>query len=188
MAYATNIGLGRMAGISNLTYQELSTTAANFIRLETLKEANDIRSKVESALYGFHHPRHYKDCPLKPVRRIRERLIVLEWSNIERILLSLALKTTTQSVIVGKLSAYRRKNRTKRALWEFDNLIRSLYLLDYIDSPVLRRNVQRALNRGESYHQLRRPPSPMPVAGATGYTPSTNRRSGTSVPGSSATR
>ena len=59
-------------------------------------------------------------------------------------------------MIVGKLSAYRRKNRTERALWEFDNIIRSLYLLDYIDSPVLRHNVQRALNRGEAYHQLRR--------------------------------
>jgi hypothetical protein len=33
---------------------------------------------------------------------------------------------------------------------------RSLYLLDNIDSPALRRNVQRALNRGEAYHQLRR--------------------------------
>jgi hypothetical protein len=42
------------------------------------------------------------------------------------------------------------------ALWEYDNIIRSLYLLDYIDSPPLRRNVQWALNRGESYHQLRR--------------------------------
>jgi TnpA family transposase len=59
-------------------------------------------------------------------------------------------------VIVGKLSAYRRKNRTKRALWELDSIIRTLYLLDYIDSPVLRRNVQKALNRGEAYHQLRR--------------------------------
>lgn len=59
-------------------------------------------------------------------------------------------------MIVGKLSLYRRKNRTKRALWEFDNIISTLYLLDYIDSPLLRRNVQRALNRGESYHQLRR--------------------------------
>ncbi|MEJ2481286.1 MAG: Tn3 family transposase, partial [Acidihalobacter sp.] len=68
-------------------------------------------------------------------------MILSEEANIERILLSLALKSTTQSVIVGKLSAYRRKNRTKRALWEFDNIIRSLYLLDYIDSPVLRRNV-----------------------------------------------
>ena len=67
-----------------------------------------------------------------------------EEANIERILLSLALKSTTQSVIVGKLSAYRRKNRTKRALWELDGIIRTLYLLDYIDSPVLRRNVQNA--------------------------------------------
>ncbi|MFT5404495.1 MAG: hypothetical protein ACI9DF_003338 [Verrucomicrobiales bacterium] len=33
---------------------------------------------------------------------------------------------------------------------------KSLYLLRYIDSPPLRRNVQKALNRGESYHQLRR--------------------------------
>ena len=71
-------------------------------------------------------------------------------------MVSLALKTTTQSIIVGKLSAYARKNRTRRALWEYDNIIRSLYLLDYIDSPPLRRNVQRALNRGENYHQLRR--------------------------------
>ena len=41
-------------------------------------------------------------------------------------------------------------------LWEYDNIIRSLYFLDYIDSPPLHQNVQRALNRGENYHQLHR--------------------------------
>ena len=66
-----------------------------------------------------------------------------------------ALKTYG-TFIVGKLGAYARKNKTRRALWEYDNIIRSLYLLDYIDSPSLRRNVQQALNRGENYHQLRR--------------------------------
>ena len=70
--------------------------------------------------------------------------------------MSLALKATTQSTIVSKLSAYARNNRTKRALWEYDNLIQSVYLLNYIDSASLRQNVQRAVNRGESYHQLRR--------------------------------
>jgi len=112
---------------------------------------------VKNGLVGFRHPTHYdKDWPIKPNRRIRKGLILSEEDNIERILLSPALKSTTQSVIVGKLSAYRRKNRTKRALWEFDSIIRTLYQLDYIDSPVLRRNVQKALNRGEAYHQLRR--------------------------------
>ena len=115
----------------------------------------NFRRTMESGLYGFKHPKRYQDYLLKPIRKIKEELIVSEWPNIERILLSLALKTTTQSMIISKLSAYRRKNRTKQALWEFDNIIKSLYLLDYADSPVLRRNVQKALNRGESYHQLR---------------------------------
>ena len=71
-------------------------------------------------------------------------------------MVSLALKTTTQNIIIGKLSTYARKNKTKRALWEYDNIIKSLYLLDYVDSPSLRSNVQHALNRGENYHQLHR--------------------------------
>lgn len=55
MAYATNIGLGRMANISNLTYQELSTTASNFIRLETLNEANDRIANATARLPIFRH-------------------------------------------------------------------------------------------------------------------------------------
>ena len=278
MAFATNMGLGRMSEISNFSRDQLSTSTNNFIRLETLREANDrladataklpifryfdigdtvhsssdgqkfeaevptinsrhsakyfglkkgvvaytmlashvplsariiganeheshyvfdvlfnntsdiqpsthstdthganqvnfallhffgyrfapryrdFRHKIETGLYGFENPRT-TEGPLKPLRRIREDLIIAEWPNIEQILLSLALKSTSQSVIVSKLSTYRRSNRTKQALWEFDRIIQSLYLLDYVDSPILRRNVHKALNRGEAYHRLRR--------------------------------
>jgi len=116
----------------------------------------DLPDKVRASLYGFKHPSQYEHFILKPIRKLNTALIVEEWQNIQRIMLSLALKTTTQSIIVSKLSAYARKNKTQRALWEYDNILRSLYLLDYIDSPPLRQNVQRALNRGENYHQLRR--------------------------------
>ena len=77
------------------------------------------------------------------MRKAQKEFIVSEWDNIQRIIVSLALKATTQSTIVSKLSAYARNNRTKRALWEYDNLIQSLYLLNYIDSASLRQNVQR---------------------------------------------
>jgi TnpA family transposase len=115
----------------------------------------DIRDKVQTSLYGFKHPSQY-DGLIKPTRKVNDDLITDEWENIQRIMVSLALKTTTQSIIVGKLSSYARKNKTRRALWEYDGIIRSLFLLEYIDSPPLRRNVQRALNRGENYHKLRR--------------------------------
>ncbi len=116
----------------------------------------DICDTVNTSLYGFHHPSQYEDIQLKPVRKINENLIAEEWENMQRIMVSLACKATTQSIIIGKLSSHARKNKTKRALWEYDNIIRSLYLLDYVDSPPLRRHVQKAVNRTESYHKLRR--------------------------------
>ena len=117
----------------------------------------DLYDKVTKVLYGFKHPSQYDpNWLLKPVRKLNSQLVIEEWENIQRILVSLALKTTTQSIIVGKLNAYARKNKTRQALWEYDNILRSLYLLNYIDSPPLRCHVQQALNRGENYHQLRR--------------------------------
>lgn len=116
----------------------------------------DFYGKVQTSLYGFQHPSHYGALLIKPIRKIQQPLIISEWPNIQRIILSLAHKTTTQSVLVSKLSSFARRNRTKKALWEYDNIIRSLYLLDYIDSVTLRSNVYLALNRGESYHKLRR--------------------------------
>ena len=116
----------------------------------------DLYDKVRTSLVGFKQPSQYGDAIIRPVRKAQTEFIVSEWDNIQRIIVSLALKATTQSTMVSKLSAYARNNRTKRALWEYDNLIQSLYLLNYIDSASLRQNVQRAVNRGESYHQLRR--------------------------------
>lgn len=114
-----------------------------------------IRNKVNSSLCGFRPLSSYSGL-IKPAKRVAKQLIVSEWPNIERIFLSLAQKTTTQSIIVGKLSSHARKGRTKKALWAYDNIIESLFLLNYIDSPSLRRNVHLSLNRCESYHKLRR--------------------------------
>src|SRR6266571_8775712 len=52
---------------------------------------------------------------LKPVRKLNIDLIVEEWDNLQRIFVSLALKTTTQSIIVHKLNSYARKNKTRQA-------------------------------------------------------------------------
>ena len=138
------------------------TNEVNFAILHTFDyqfapRYRDIYDKVRSSLYGFQHPTQYPaDWPIRPIRKLRKSLVIDEWDNIQRIMVSLALKTTTQSIIIRKLSSHKRKNKTQRALWEYDHIFNSLYLLDYLDRPELRRNVQYALNRGENYHQLRR--------------------------------
>ena len=138
------------------------TNAVNFAVLHLFgyqfaPRYRDLYDTVRTSLYGFQHPSQYDDTMvLKPRRKLNPELVVEEWDNLQRIMVSLALKTTSQHIIVRKLSAFALKNKTRRALWEYDHILRSLYLLDYIDSPPLRRHVQRALNRGENYHQLRR--------------------------------
>jgi len=115
----------------------------------------DVHKKMDK-LVGFQNPGHYADFLIKPSRKAAEDIIIAEWPNIQRILASLAQKDVTQATIVRKLSSYSRQNQTKKALWELDNICRTIYLLDFIDNVTLRQAVQKALNRGEAYHRFRR--------------------------------
>ena len=137
------------------------TNQVNFWILQTFgygfaPRYRDLHKKTEK-LVGFENPGQYvSDFLIKPSRKIYYDLIVQEWPNIQRIMASLAQKETTQATIVRKLSSYARQNQTKKALWELDNICRSIYILDFIDDVGLRKSVQKALNRGEAYHRFRR--------------------------------
>lgn len=74
-----------------------------------------IQEKIKTGLYGFQHPRAYAEFLLRPIRKLKTELISAEWDNLRRIFASLALKTTSQSIIVRKLNAYARRNKTRQA-------------------------------------------------------------------------
>ncbi len=92
-------------------------------------------------------------CLKKPINTHR---IAQHWDTIQRIAVSLKQRKTTQATLVRKLSEYKRNHPLLEALTEYNRLVKANYLLCYIDDASLRNYVQRALNRGEAYHQLRR--------------------------------
>lgn len=66
-------------------------------------------------LVGFNPENSYpSDYIIKPSRQVKGDLIASEGDNLQRIFASMALKKTTQSTIVRKLSSYARRNRTKK--------------------------------------------------------------------------
>lgn len=137
------------------------TNHVNFWTLRTFgygfaPRYKDLRKKTAS-LVSFEAPSTYaQDVLIRPSYKVDTDLIIREWPNIQRIMASLAQKDTTQATIVRKLSSYARQNQTKKALWELDNICRTLYILDFIDDVDLRQSVQKALNRGEAFHRFRR--------------------------------
>jgi TnpA family transposase len=87
---------------------------------------------------------------------INTDIIIEHWDDIQRIALTLRERKMTQATLVRKLSSYDAQHPLLQALTEYNRLIKAQYLLDYMNDANLRHYVQRALNRGEAYHQLRR--------------------------------
>jgi TnpA family transposase len=97
----------------------------------------------------------YSDFLIQPVGQIDRSLIASEKANMDHIAATLGLKEMSQSILMRKICTLSGHHRTRKAIFEFDKLIRSIYTLRYIRDPQLQRNVHRSENRIESYHQLR---------------------------------
>ena len=106
-------------------------------------------------LYGGDDLAQYNEWLIKPVGKIDRQLIEDEWVNIEPIIRALGLKEISQSILIKKLCTYTTSNRTRKAIFEYDKLVRSIYTLKYLQDRKLQRDVHRSQNRVESYHQLR---------------------------------
>ena len=114
----------------------------------------DLEAQLKQ-LYCAGDPAQYDKCLIRPVGEIDLQAIMDEKANIDQIVATLGLKDMTQGTLIRKLCTYTQPNPTRRAIFEFDKLIRSIYTLRYLRDPQLQRNIHRSQNRIESYHQLR---------------------------------
>ena len=114
----------------------------------------DMQAQLKHLFCGC-DPEEYSNFMISPIGRIDRKLIASEKANIDRIVATLGLKEMSQSTLVRKLCTLSGQHRTRKAIFEFDKLIRSIYTLRYLRDPQLQRNVHRSQNRIEAYHQLR---------------------------------
>jgi TnpA family transposase len=78
------------------------------------------------------------------------------WPEILRVAASIQSGTVTASVIMRQLAAYPRQNGVAAALRVRGRLERTLFTLDWIEDPELRRDTSRELNKGEARNSLAR--------------------------------
>jgi len=86
-------------------------------------------------LYCGEKLKEYQNYLIQPAGRIDRDLIVSEKANIDRIVATLGLKEMSQSILVRKLCSLSPLNSTRKAIFEFDKLIRSMYTLRYLRDP-----------------------------------------------------
>jgi len=64
--------------------------------------------------------------------------------------LAATARTVAPSALLRRLAAYPRQNALARALREIGCLERTLFILDWISDPALRRRSNAGLNKGEA--------------------------------------
>jgi TnpA family transposase len=78
------------------------------------------------------------------------------WKEALRLATSIKQGTVTASLILRKLGAYPRQNSLALALRELGPVERTLFTLEWLQNPELRRRVQVGLNKGEAKNALAR--------------------------------
>lgn len=88
--------------------------------------------------------------------KLNGRLIETHWEDILRLAASIKSGTTTASLMLSRLGSYSRRNGLANALRELGRAQRTLFTLEWLQSPTLRKRVQIGLNKGEARNALAR--------------------------------
>jgi len=102
-------------------------------------------------LYCIDSKRVYtkKDYKIKPDQKINLKLIEDNWDDILRLIATIKTRTVTASRIFKRLNSYTKESPLYKALKEFGRIIKTIYILSYVDDKLLRQQIEKQLNKIE---------------------------------------
>lgn len=117
-----------------------------------------IKNLKKQRLYIFksHKKNDRKDWAITPDKYINEELIINNCDDLLRLATTLKLKEATASDIFRRLNSYPNQHTQYQAMKAFGQIIKSLFILRYIDDLELRQAIERQLNKVELANRFTR--------------------------------
>lgn len=110
-----------------------------------------LKTLYKHQLYSFEKRKTYtkKDFSILPDASINTKLIEENWDSILRFVATIKLKRTTASQLFKRLNSYSNKHSLYQALKEFGKIIKTLFILQYVDDVELRQSIEKQLSKIE---------------------------------------
>ncbi|MFS4583643.1 Tn3 family transposase [Phaeobacter sp. C3_T13_0] len=93
---------------------------------------------------------------IHPDKTINEAVIRDNWDDLLRLVATIKLKENTASDIFRRLNSYSRQHALYQTLKAFGQIIKSLFILRYIDDLALRQAIEKQLNKVELANRFTR--------------------------------
>ena len=121
-----------------------------------LQFAPRIRDLGAQRLYHLDAPPRKEGVAVLLKGLVRSKNILEHWDDLLRVAGTLKLGWVTASLLISKLQAGARENSLSRALRDLGRLVKTQFILQWIENEDYRRRIHRQLNKGEALHALRR--------------------------------
>ncbi len=115
-----------------------------------------IRDIGDQQLYRIDRLQRYPNLATRIKGSINRGLILQHMDDILRVAGSLKLGWVTSSLLISKMRSYPRKSALVLAMQEYGRLIKTIFILRYLENEAYRRRIEVQLNKGEAIHALRR--------------------------------
>ena len=110
-----------------------------------------LKTLSKHQLYSFEKKKTYseKGCAILPDAYINPQIIEENWDSILRFVATIKLKRTTASQLFKRLNSYSNQHPLYQALKEFGKIIKTLFILRYVDDLELRQSIEKQLSKIE---------------------------------------
>jgi TnpA family transposase len=137
------------AGYTDLVFALFDVLGMQFSpRLHDLGDRQFYKLKTDTTIY----PR----LDARLTGRIDLTRLLEGWDDLARVAGSLKRGYVTASLLISRLQAYPRQGQLTKLLQEYGRLVKTIFVLRYLEDEALRRRVHTQLNKGEKLHDLRK--------------------------------
>ena len=89
-------------------------------------------------------------------KKINEKIISENYFEVMRLVESIKCGKVKASLILQKINSYNKDNGVAKGLKEIGRVLKTKYILNYYTNEILRKEVQKVLNKGESINSVAR--------------------------------
>ena len=115
-----------------------------------------IRNLSDRRLYSIAPPSSYPTLKNLIEKPINMRVLEEAWSDMLRFATSIKSGAIPPSLSMKRLAAWPKQNLVAAGMREYGRIVRTLFILDWIENPELRRQATEELNKGEARNTLAR--------------------------------
>jgi len=130
-------------------YTEMVFAISHLIGVTFAPRIKDLSSQNLVSFARIKSELEHKGYSITPTYYVNESKITRNWDNILRLIATIKLREHRASTIIKRLGDYSSQHPLQEALKEFGRIIKSIFILKYIDDLEWRQSIEKQLNKGE---------------------------------------